>query len=64
MIVGAVTKEQAQQIAEQLMTGLAAGEMANPKPQVTSLTESQEVIIEHPSSQTHILMGQAWNKPR
>ena len=41
------------------MTGLAAGEMANPKPQVTSLTESQEVIIEHPSSQTHILMGQA-----
>lgn len=58
VIVGAVTKEQAQQIAEQLMSGLAAGEMANPKPQVTSLTESQEVIIEHPSSQTHILMGQ------
>jgi zinc protease len=58
VIVGAVTKEQAKGIAGQLLSGLAEGEMANPKAQVKDLAESKQVVLEHPSTQTHILMGQ------
>ncbi len=58
VIVGAVTKAQAKVIAEQLLSGLVAGEMANPKPQVQDLTESKQIVLDHPSTQTHILMGQ------
>jgi zinc protease len=58
VIVGAIDKAQAKAIAEQLMANLPEGEMANPLNQVPALTEAKQVQIDHPSQQTHILMGQ------
>jgi len=58
VIVGAVDKTQAKAIAEQLMAELPEGDMANPLNKVPALTEAKQVQIEHPSQQTHILMGQ------
>lgn len=58
VLVGAIDKEQAQQIAEKLLMGLPAGQMTNPKPQVKELEKAEDIVIEHPSTQTHILMGQ------
>lgn len=57
-IVGAVTRQQAVTIAEQLMVGMAIGERAPALPPVPALKASRVVRIEHPSQQTHILIGQ------
>ncbi len=58
VLVGAISQEQAKQVAEQLMSKLPTGKMVQPLPMVSTLTESKHVTIEHPSKQTHILMGQ------
>ena len=58
VIVGAIDKAQAKSITEQLMADLPEGEMADPLNQVSALTEAKQIQIEHPSQQTHILMGQ------
>ncbi len=57
-IVGAVTRSQAQQLAEQVVGSLPAGEAAPALPVVTMLQGASEQHIEHPSTQTHILLGQ------
>lgn len=57
-IVGAVSREQAAALAEQVVGGLAAGEAAAALPAVASLGESSSRHIAFPSSQTHILLGQ------
>ncbi|MDH5784187.1 MAG: insulinase family protein [Chromatiales bacterium] len=57
-IVGAVDRQQAEQLAEQVMGGLPAGEGAPALPGVPGLSDSTEKHIEHPSTQTHILLGQ------
>ena len=58
VIVGAIDKAQAKSITEQLMADLPEGEIADPLNQVSALTEAKQIHIEHPSQQTHILMGQ------
>jgi len=58
ILVGAVTTAQAKVIAEQVLTGLKPGHKAANLPKVTALTTANMVKIKHPSSQTHILMGQ------
>ncbi|PHS67831.1 MAG: peptidase M16 [Methylophaga sp.] len=58
VIVGALDKEQAEDIAEQLLVNLPTGDAAQPITEVEALTESKIVTIVHPSTQTHILMGQ------
>ncbi|MCX4188581.1 M16 family metallopeptidase, partial [Methylophaga sp. OBS4] len=58
VIVGAVDKAQAGQIAEQVVSGLPAGEAAPALPQVDQLKQPQQVKISHPASQTTIMMGQ------
>lgn len=58
VIVGALDKSQAKDIAEQLLTGLSAGTAAKPLEEVPALTAAKNVVISHPSTQTHILMGQ------
>lgn len=58
VIVGAVDKAQAGQIAEQVVSGLPAGEAAPALPQVDQLKQAQQVKISHPASQTTIVMGQ------
>ncbi|MDH5357224.1 MAG: insulinase family protein [Gammaproteobacteria bacterium] len=57
-IVGALDKSQAKEVAEQILSTLTMGEAAKPLANVEAITTLKQVVIEHPSTQTHILMGQ------
>lgn len=57
-IVGALSRAQAEQIAERLMDGLPAGAAAARVAKVTGEREARRVHIDFPSSQTHVLAGQ------
>ncbi len=57
-IVGAVDRKQAEQIAEEITSGLEQGKKTKPIETVKALEKSDTVFIEHPSTQTHILVGQ------
>ena len=57
-IVGAVDRQRAEALAEQVVGALPAGEKAPAVPAVAMLEEASEQHIEHPSTQTHILLGQ------
>lgn len=57
-IVGAIDRKQAEQIAEELLSELAKGEKAASLQKVKDLEKADTVFIEHPSAQTHILVGQ------
>ncbi|MDZ7735011.1 MAG: pitrilysin family protein [Gammaproteobacteria bacterium] len=55
-IVGAVTRTEAEAIADELLAGLPAGE---PLPEVPAVddNDTKQVTISFPSSQTHVLIG-------
>jgi zinc protease len=61
-LVGALTREQAEAIATRVTAnlpgGAGGGERAAPPPPVDGLAAGSSAVIEFPSSQTHILMGQ------
>lgn len=57
-IVGAVDRQQAERIAEQITQKLPTGEAAPALPAVQSLAKAENIHIAHPSTQTHVLMGQ------
>jgi zinc protease len=57
VIVGDVSRKQAEGIAGQLADALPEGEKAAPLPMVAALTEAKTQFIEHPSTQSHVLMG-------
>ena len=57
-MVGAVDRKQAEQIAEELTAVLPQGKKPEPLPAVNQLESPVTVFIEHPSAQTHILVGQ------
>jgi zinc protease len=57
VIVGDVSRKQAQTIASELVDALPKGERAPVLPEVADLKTAEEVLIEHPSTQSHILMG-------
>lgn len=57
-IVGAVDRRQAERIAEQITQRLPAGEAAPALPAVQPLAKAEKIHIAHPSTQTHVLMGQ------
>lgn len=57
-IVGAIDRNRAAKIAEQLLSALPAGEAAPALPPVKPLRKAKKVFIEYPSTQTHIYMGQ------
>ncbi|MCS6765074.1 MAG: insulinase family protein [Candidatus Protistobacter heckmanni] len=58
-IVGAVTRQEAEALAEKLTAGLPAASAAAPAmPPVLPLKEGLEERIVHPSEQAHILVGQ------
>lgn len=58
VIVGAVDKNKARDIADKLMSGLQQGKAAPTVADVMPLMKSEQVQISYPSSQTTILMGQ------
>ena len=57
-VVGALPREAVAPLVEKLAAVLPAGEKAPPLPPVKPLAQAVERHIEHPSTQTHILMGQ------
>lgn len=56
-LVGAVTPEQARDIAEQISTAIKRGESVNSLPSTDKLSEVSTSHIDFPSTQTHILLG-------
>lgn len=58
VIVGAVDKNKASDIADTLMAGLDSGVAAPALPDVSPLKQAEQIKISHPSSQTTIMMGQ------
>ncbi|PTQ89406.1 M16 family metallopeptidase [Agitococcus lubricus] len=58
-IVGALSREQAQQVAEKISRGLNAGQAAAKLNTVTPLAKAVHKHLSFPSQQTHIMMGQA-----
>ena len=57
-IVGDLDRPAAEQLANTLVGGLPAGEPVPPPPPVPPVAASQTIRIPHPSSQSHILIGQ------
>ena len=57
-MVGAVDRARAEAIAEQLTSILPSGNKPAPLPEVNALQDANRIFIEHPSAQTHILVGQ------
>lgn len=57
-MVGDLDRTAAEQLANTLVGSLPKGETAAPPPPVPLLASSQTIRIPHPSSQTHILIGQ------
>ena len=57
VIVGALSKQQAEQTAEQLLAGLPLGKRPGTLPDVAMPLKATQQHIEFPSSQTHVLVG-------
>lgn len=57
-LVGAVSRAEAEAIAERLSSALPAGEPAPALPAVQRLSKGRHLYREYPSAQTHILVGQ------
>jgi zinc protease len=57
-IVGAVDRKTAEKLANKLVSKLPIGKPASALPTVVPLKLAKSVNINHPSTQTHILMGQ------
>ena len=57
VIVGDLTRQQAEQTAEKLVGGLPVGQKPEPLPEVLMPVKAGTQHIEFPSSQTHVLVG-------
>ena len=57
-IVGAVDRAGAEKLANALVGGLPEGAAAAKLPEVTALTDANIVKLTHPSTQTHVMIGQ------
>lgn len=57
-IVGNVERKQAEEIVSAVVSALPAGEKPIALPVVKQLTEAKNIIIDYPSAQTHIFVGQ------
>lgn len=57
VIVGDLSKQQAEQTAEKLVSGLSTGQRPEPLPEVSMPVKAGKQHIEFPSSQTHVLVG-------
>ncbi len=57
-MIGAITRQQAEAIAEQLTAGLPPGDGPTSVAPVERLTRGIEQRIDHPATQSHILIGQ------
>lgn len=65
-IVGALDRAAAEQVAITVVGKLPSGEPAASLPPVPKLSQPQTIKVTHPTTQTHILIGQpgiGWNDP-
>ena len=58
VLVGNVERWQAEEIVKAVVSNLPAGEKASALPEVKPLTEAKTIVIDYPSAQTHIFVGQ------
>ena len=58
VIVGNVDRGQAEEIVKTVVSLLPAGEKAPALPEVKALTKASKIVIDYPSAQTHIFVGQ------
>ena len=58
VIIGNVDRGQAEAIVKTVVSSLPAGEKARALPEVKALTEASKIVIDYPSAQTHIFVGQ------
>ncbi len=58
VIVGNVERWQAEEIVKAVVSNLPAGKKAAALPEVKPLTEAKKIVIDYPSAQTHIFVGQ------
>ena len=58
VLVGNVERWQAEEIVKAVVSNLPAGEKASALPEVKPLTEAKKIVIDYPSAQTHIFVGQ------
>jgi len=61
-IVGALQQDEARKLAEKLVGSLPRGEHAAALPAPAALKKAERIQIPHPSSQTHIMVGQIGSK--
>jgi len=62
VLVGNVDRKQAEDIVDQVISALPAGEKPAALPEVKQLTEAKKIVIDYPSAQTHIFVGQPGTK--
>ena len=58
LIVGDATKQQAEQIAEKIAVNLPNGELAKFPAFPPKTEKSEKIVLDHPATQSHILVGQ------
>lgn len=61
-IVGNVERWQAEEIVKAVVSSLPTGQKAADLPQVKPLTTAKNIVIDYPSAQTHIFVGQTGMK--
>jgi len=57
-LIGAISREQAENLVKRILTDLPAGETLPAIPLVPETPDLKPIHIEHPSEQTHIALGQ------
>lgn len=57
-IMGDIDRAGAEKLADELASGLPQGAAPQPLPKVADLSAGKDVVIPHPASQSHILIGQ------
>ncbi len=62
VLVGNVERWQAEEIVKSVVSALPTGEKPPALPEVKQLTEAKKVVIDYPSAQTHIFVGQPGTK--
>jgi zinc protease len=58
VLVGDLRNDEAHALAQQMLGDLPAGSAPPPPPPVPDRSKADRKVIKHPSSQTHVLMGQ------
>ena len=62
VLVGNVERSQAEDIVNTVVADLPTGEKAPALPEVKQLTEAKKIVIDYPSTQSHIFVGQPGTK--